>query len=122
MNSVDFIYANAFNKAESAIAFNEFLARNSLPDAIFTTSLTLLQGVLASFVDLHRVIPEKLVIATFGESEILGLLRNPVIASVQNYHAIVDSLFLLTLKKLQENKRAIPSTDSLQRTLHYYHW
>ncbi|MDG2953584.1 catabolite repressor/activator [Bisgaard Taxon 10/6] len=122
VNSVDFVYAAAFNKTESAAAFKDFLAQHDLPDAIFTTSLTLLQGVLASFVNSHRAIPEKLVIATFGESEILGLLRNPVIASVQNYEAIVDSLLALTLKKLQESKRTLPSTDSLRRALHYYHW
>ena len=122
VNSVDFVYSAAFNKTESAAAFKDFLAQHDLPDAIFTTSLTLLQGVLASFVNSHRAIPEKLVIATFGESEILGLLRNPVIASVQNYEVIVDSLLALTLKKLQGNKRTLPSTDSLRRALHYYHW
>lgn len=122
VDSVDFVYADAFNKTESAVVFQHFLAQNDLPDAIFTTSLTLLQGILTFFVDTHRTIPEKLVIATFGESEILGLLRNPVVASVQNYNAIVDSLLALTLKTLQENKRAALSTDSLQRVLHYYHW
>lgn len=122
VDSVDFVYADAFNKTESAATFKRFLAQNELPDAIFTTSLTLLQGVLTFFVNSHCDIPEKLVIATFGESEILGLLRNPVIASAQNYNAIVDSLLTLTLNILQENKSEPPSPDCLQRTLHYYHW
>ncbi|WP_386690068.1 catabolite repressor/activator [Lonepinella sp. MS14437] len=99
--SAEFLYADHFHKESSAKIFAQWLVENTLPDAIFVTSLTLLQGVFSVLLGQHKSIPKNLAIATFGNDDMLDLLENKVICSVQNHHKIVDSLLDITFKCLQ---------------------
>ncbi|WP_439287794.1 catabolite repressor/activator [Lonepinella sp. BR2904] len=99
--SAEFLYADHFHKESSAKVFAQWLANNLLPDAIFVTSLTLLQGIFSVLLSQNKAIPKELVIATFGNDDMLDLLENKVICSVQNHHKVVDTLLEMTFKRLQ---------------------
>ncbi len=43
---IDFLYCNSFERTASAAVFEKYLQDHSMPDALFTTSFGLLQGVM----------------------------------------------------------------------------
>ncbi|WP_101775959.1 catabolite repressor/activator [Pasteurella oralis] len=99
---VDYLYANQFHKLSSAEVFSQWLDKNALPEAIFVTSLTLLQGIFQVLIKRYNSIPKELVIATFGHHEMLDVLENKVICCVQNHEKIAQSLLNLVLHKMRE--------------------
>ncbi|WP_439327443.1 catabolite repressor/activator [Lonepinella sp. BR2357] len=108
--SAEFLYAEHFHKESCAKTFSQWLSHNPLPDAIFVTSLTLLQGIFSVLLSQRKSIPKDLAIATFGNDDMLDLLENKVICSVQNHHKVVDSLLDLTFKRLQSQAHVANST------------
>ncbi|PJG86551.1 catabolite repressor/activator [Conservatibacter flavescens] len=110
--NVEYLYANRFHKYEATEAFVDWLQNNPLPDAIFVTSLTLMQGVFAALLKVFKHIPEDMVIATFGNHEMLDLVPNKVVCSVQHHDKIVEALlrsveFKLKRKKLQYDQEEV---------------
>lgn len=117
---VHFLYSDEFKKDKAAAAFEAWLETSPLPDAIYTTSLTLLQGVLEVFLKQHKSIPEKIVFATFGKNELVDLLANPVVCSVQDHHIIAQALFELAIPAKKAKTTVIP--EKLIRQIHHYRW
>lgn len=112
---VDYLYAPHFTRESSIAAFSEWLQQNTLPDALFVTSLTLLQGVLQALLQQQGAIPPELTIATFGDQQMLELLPNQLISAVQPYDEIAENLLTAvqqtTVKsaaKKQRNSEAYP--------------
>lgn len=113
---VDIVYADKFHKASASDAFEAWLADNQMPEAIFVTSLSLLQGILQVLIQRKAGIPKDLVIATFGYHEMLDFLENKVICCVQNHEKIVQSLLNLVLDSVQ-CKNIGPAHDIITRDL-----
>ncbi|MGR3807897.1 transcriptional regulator, LacI family [Pasteurella testudinis DSM 23072] len=112
---VDYLYAPHFTRESAMTAFSEWLRQNQLPDALFITSLTLLQGVFQVLLQQQGRIPPQLTIATFGDQQMLELLPNRVISAVQPYDEIAENLLLAVQQsivksdaKRQRNAQAYP--------------
>ncbi|HBO37095.1 MAG TPA: catabolite repressor/activator, partial [Pasteurellaceae bacterium] len=118
--STEFLYATQFRSESAARVFARWLTENSLPDAIFVTSLTLLQGVVRILLQQEKGIPKDLDIATFGDNELLDLLPNKVICCVQNYAKVADSLLHLVVSKLKNKKHHRAQAVSV-RDIVYHH-
>lgn len=101
-------YAAHFHQQDASQAFSKWLTKNMMPEAIFTTSLTLLQGVLATLVKQIGQIPPQLVFATFGNHDMLDLLPNRIICLEQPYEKIVQQLLEQVLSQLKKHK-SVPS-------------
>lgn len=114
--TADFIYAKKFHKEEAAETFAAWLAEHGLPQVIFTTSLTLLQGVFSHLLHQRGSIDPALVIATFGTHEMLDVLPNKAICSVQNHENISNNLVELVIAQLNNCKTA-PNQTALLRDI-----
>ncbi|OOR99074.1 DNA-binding transcriptional regulator FruR [Canicola haemoglobinophilus] len=119
--AVDYLYVAQFNKAVAKSAVEKWLENNEVPEAIFCTSLTLLQGFFQALLDKLGEIPKSLVIATFGHHEMLEILSNPVVCMVQDYQKIVQTLINLSLNEL-EDRQLGSDTNSIQRKVVYHHY
>ncbi len=117
--NVNYLYANKFRKENAEQLVTEWIKKNGVPDAIFSTSLTLLRGLLISFIKEFKGVPKELVIATFGTHEMLELLENKVICSIQDHTKIVESLLGIALHKMRIKKLNQPRTV-IQRQLTYH--
>lgn len=104
----EFVYVPHFSANETMVLFQTWLEKNELPEGIFVTSLTLLQGFLKAVWKKWHRIPAELKIATFGEHEMLDFLPNPIICSVQCHDHIVEALFDLVMENLQEKRKTQP--------------
>ena len=120
IEKASFLYSPEFKKDIAAEQFAHWLSQNPLPDAIYTTSLTLLQGVLEVLLQQQKRIPEDLVFATFGESELVELLANPVVCSVQDHNAIVQTLLELAIPN--KDKKIPVTTEKVIRRIRHHHW
>ena len=123
-NEVDFLYVPQFRKESAALECSRWLEQNPLPDAVFTTSQTLLQGLLQVLLRREQAIPSTLEIATFGDHEMLALLPNRVICSAQNYDKVVMALLELVMAKLKHkkaNKSYKLSEEIIARDIIYRH-
>ena len=101
-----YLYTDKFHKDNAAVDFARWLDQNELPTTIFTTSFTLLEGVLLVLLQRQGHVPHDLIIATFGYFEMLELLANPVICSVQDYDKVSQSLLNLAFDALRDRKSA----------------
>lgn len=116
-----YLYTDNFHKNHAATAFSRWLDQNELPTSIFTTSFTLLEGVLLVLLQRQGHIPPQLMIATFGHFEMLELLENAVICSVQDYDKISRSLLNLALNALSKKHKNTVNTTPLMRKIIKYH-
>lgn len=104
---VTFLYTSRFHRESAIQDFEQWLANNALPDALYVTSLTLLQGIFQVLLRRYHVIPSQLIIATFGDHEMLEVLPNKVLCVVQDHKRIADSLLSLVLAQL--NRKPNPN-------------
>ncbi|MFZ7236183.1 catabolite repressor/activator [Avibacterium gallinarum] len=116
-NSVEFLYSEQFHRDSAAHTFEQWLATNSLPDALFVTSLTLLQGIFQVLLRQSKGIPQQLVIATFGDHEMLELLGNKTLCAVQDHKKIADKLLDLVLERLNHKSESLPEPTKVLRDL-----
>lgn len=107
---VDVLYAERFLKESAETAFTQWLKNNPMPEGIFVTSFTLLQGILRVLLQQNGNIPKNLHIATFGHHEMLDLLENPVFCCMQDHNAVADTLVSLVLNKINKKKALINQT------------
>ncbi|MBE2898940.1 catabolite repressor/activator [Pasteurellaceae bacterium 20609_3] len=114
-SAVERLYANEFTREAAERTFHQWLAKNTLPDAVFATSQTLLQGVFQTLLASHGQLPQQLIIATFGDPTLLELLPNRVISAVQPYSELADHLMSACLQKI--NKKATTALEILAREI-----
>lgn len=82
---VNYLYANSYERESAAEAFGHWLQSNPLPQAIYTTSFSLLQGVMDVILQKQGHLPTDLAIATFGDNELLDFLECPVLSVAQRH-------------------------------------
>ena len=87
---VTYLYANSYEREAAAEVFSEWLNNNPMPDALFTTSFALLQGVMDVTLQRSGRLPTQLVIATFGDHELLDFLECPVLSVAQRHRDIAQ--------------------------------
>ncbi|WP_241608663.1 catabolite repressor/activator [Rosenbergiella australiborealis] len=113
-----FLYSESFDRQSAAQQFIAYLEKNSLPDAIFTTSFGLLQGVMDACLSTLGELPSALSIATFGDHELLDFLTCPVLSAGQRHYAIAQSVLELVMKELEENERPQAGMTIIRRHLY----
>jgi len=113
----DFLYANSYERASSAALFSRYLEDHPMPQAIFTTSFSLLQGMMDVTLKRSGRLPTDLAIATFGDNELLDFLECPVLAVAQRHREVAERVLELVLASLDEPHRPKPGLTRLRRSL-----
>lgn len=114
---VDFLYANSYEREAAATLFSQWLTTHSVPGALFTTSFALLQGVIDVILQQQGRLPKDLVIATFGDNELLNFLECPVLTVSQRHRDVAERALELVLASLDETHKPKPGLTRIGRTL-----
>ncbi|OTP82562.1 catabolite repressor/activator [Gilliamella apicola] len=117
-NKVDFLYATNYSRHDADIAFSQWLENHELPDGIFTTSFSLLQGAIDAILRKFGHLPETLTIATFGDNELLDFLPCKVISLCQDHKEVAKMTIKMLLNSLQ-NESYQPGITVIPRRLIY---
>ncbi len=107
-------YGEQFNAAAGKQVLLRWLADEQCPDAIVTTSYTLLEGVLDVLFERPELI-EKVQLATFGDNRLLDFLPFKVHSLPQQFELIADSALELALNA--SAKRYHPNVELIERKL-----
>ncbi|RJX75146.1 catabolite repressor/activator [Vibrio sinensis] len=89
-------YGEHFNREEGKRIFAQWLEQGDVPEAIITTSYTLLEGILDELLS-HPDISSTLKLATFGDNRLLDFLPFKVNSLPQQFEIIADSALALAL-------------------------
>lgn len=117
-NKVDFLYANNYSRHDAEIAFSQWLETHDLPNGIFTTSFSLLQGTIDAILKKFGQLPENLTIATFGDNDLLDFLPCKIIALSQDHKEVAQVTIKLLLNSLCD-KNYQSGTTVIPRRLIY---
>ncbi|EGA70816.1 DNA-binding transcriptional regulator FruR [Vibrio sinaloensis DSM 21326] len=98
-------YGEHFNRQSGETVLRQWLDNSTLPDAIVTTSYTLLEGVLDVLLD-HPELVGKLNIATFGDNRLLDFLPVKINSLPQQFELIADSAMALALNAASKRYQA----------------
>jgi LacI family fructose operon transcriptional repressor len=115
---VNYLYSNSYERVASAAAFMDYLKDNPMPEALFTTSFPLLQGVMDVNLRINGRLPNNLAIATFGDNELLDYLECPVLSVAQRHREVAERVLELVLASLDEPKRPKPGLNRIRRNLY----
>ncbi|WP_127959460.1 catabolite repressor/activator [Serratia microhaemolytica] len=114
---VDYLYASSYERAAAAKVFSEWLNNNPMPQALFTTSFALLQGVMDVTLTRYGHLPTNLAIATFGDHELLDFLECPVLAVAQRHRDVAEQVLELVLASLDQPNRPEAGITRMRRNL-----
>ena len=115
---IDFIYANSFERHSAASLFAKYLETHPMPEALFTTSFGLLQGVMDVTLKSEGHLPQDLAIATFGDHELLDFLECPVLSVGQRHRDVAERVLELVLASLDEPRKPKPGLTRIRRNLY----
>ncbi|MDP1260196.1 substrate-binding domain-containing protein, partial [Klebsiella quasipneumoniae] len=73
-----------------------------MPQALFTTTFPLLQGVMEVTLRREGKLPSELAIATFGDKELLDFLQCPLLAVAQRHRDVAERVLEIVLASLEE--------------------
>lgn len=113
---VNFLYANSYERSAAETAFEEYLQHHPMPQALFTTSFPLLQGVMDITLKQSGRLPNNLAIATFGDNELLDFLECPVLSVAQRHREVAERVLELVLASLDEPKKSKPGLTRIRRS------
>ncbi len=82
----------------------KWLETHPMPQALFTTSFALLQGVMDVTLRRDGKLPSDLAIATFGDNELLDFLQCPVLAVAQRHRDVAERVLEIVLGKPWTNR------------------
>ncbi|PIJ49741.1 DNA-binding transcriptional regulator FruR [Erwinia sp. OLTSP20] len=114
---VEYLYANSFERGAAASLFEQYLQDKPMPEALFTTSFGLLQGVMDTTLKREGHLPKNLAIATFGDHELLDFLECPVLAVGQRHRDVAERVLELVLASLDEPRKPKPGLTRIRRNL-----
>ncbi len=97
---VHYLYANSYEREAAAQLFEKWLETHPMPQALFTTSFALLQGVMDVTLRRDGKLPSDLAIATFGDNELLDFLQCPVLAVAQRHRDVAERVLEIVLASL----------------------
>ncbi|MBK0366456.1 LacI family DNA-binding transcriptional regulator [Salmonella enterica] len=89
-----------------------------MPQALFTTSFALLQGVMDVTLRRDGKLPSDLAIATFGDHELLDFLQCPVLAVAQRHRDVAERVLEIVLASLDEPRKPKPGLTRIRRNLY----
>ncbi|BDH47127.1 catabolite repressor/activator [Salmonella enterica subsp. enterica serovar Choleraesuis] len=115
---VNYLYADSYERENAAQCFDRWLDTNPMPQALFTTSFALLQGVMDVALRRHGQLPSELAIATFGDHELLDFLQCPVLAVAQRHRDVAERVLELVLGSLDEPRKPKPGLTRIRRNLY----
>lgn len=107
-------YGDHFNRIDAKKVMRTWLANNALPNAIVTTSYTLLEGVLDVFLEQPELV-KGIKLGTFGDNRLLDFLPFKVNSLPQQFEMISDSALALALNA--SAKRYHPGIELIPREL-----
>ncbi len=114
---VQFLYADSYEREAAARSFGQWLDNNPMPQALYTTSFALLQGVMDVTLRREGHLPSELAIATFGDNELLDFLQCPVLAVAQRHREVAERVLELVLASLDEPRRPQAGLTRIRRNL-----
>lgn len=115
---VNFLYANSYEREAAAQLFEKWLETHPMPQALFTTSFALLQGVMDVTLRRDGKLPSDLAIATFGDHELLDFLQCPVLAVAQRHRDVAERVLEIVLASLDEPRKPKPGLTRIRRNLY----
>lgn len=107
-------YGALFNRESGRAVMKKWLNDGELPDAIITTSYTLLEGVLDVMFE-HPELMKTIKIATYGDNRLLDFLPIKINSLSQRFELIADSALELALNA--SAKRYSPGVELIPRQL-----
>jgi LacI family fructose operon transcriptional repressor len=107
-------YGDHFNSDEGKRVFMEWIEQGNIPDALVTTSYTLLEGVLDVLIDKPELMG-RVKIGTFGDNRLLDFLPLRVNSLPQQFELICDSALELALNA--SAKRYNPGVELIPRKI-----
>ncbi|GLO62626.1 DNA-binding transcriptional regulator FruR [Vibrio sp. MACH09] len=107
-------YGQHFDRSSGKEVLTTWLSHDTLPDAIVTTSYTLLEGVLDVLLE-HPELMKNVKLATFGDNRLLDFLPIKINSLPQQFELIADSALELALNASAE--RAKSGIDLVPRKL-----
>ncbi|MFP1916407.1 catabolite repressor/activator [Lonsdalea quercina] len=115
---VEYLYANSYERSAAAAIFADYLQHNPMPEALFTTSFPLLQGVMDVTLKQSGRLPNNLAIATFGDNELLDFLECQVLSVAQRHREVAERVLELVLASLDEPRRPKAGLYRIRRSLY----
>ncbi|OSN08744.1 catabolite repressor/activator [Lonsdalea iberica] len=115
---VEYLYANSYERSAAAAIFADYLQHNPMPQALFTTSFPLLQGVMDVTLKQSGRLPNNLAIATFGDNELLDFLECQVLSVAQRHREVAERVLELVLASLDEPRRPKAGLYRIRRSLY----
>lgn len=107
-------YGEHFNRADGEKVFEQWCEEDTIPDAIVTTSYTLLEGILDALVKKPELM-QRLKLATFGDNRLLDFLPTKINSLPQQFELIADSAMELALNAAA--KRYKPGIELIPRKI-----
>lgn len=104
-----------YDRESGALLMRGLLADHGLPDALVTSSYTLLQGVLDVLLESPTGLPQKLRLATFGDDRLLDFLPLRVNSLPQHHERIAELTLARALEAIQG--RYTPGCEVIAREL-----
>lgn len=118
-NSITYLYAKDYTRDAGFKLFSQWLESNPIPLALFVTSFSLLQGVINAILNINGALPNEMVIATFGDNELLDFLPCKVISLAQNHQYIAEITIDTLLTILNDRKSYQPGYTEVKRNINY---
>jgi LacI family transcriptional regulator, fructose operon transcriptional repressor len=104
-----------YDRESGVLLMRELLAGHGLPDALVTSSYTLLQGVLDVLLESPTGLPRTLRLATFGDDRLLDFLPLRVNSLPQRHERIAELTLARALEAVQG--RYVPGCEVVAREL-----
>ncbi|MBX4132144.1 catabolite repressor/activator [Frischella sp. Ac48] len=118
-NQITYLYAEDYSREAAHNLFNAWLQKNTIPKALFVTSFSLLQGVIDAILTKNHELPSCMVIATFGDNELLDFLPCNIISLVQDHKIIAEVTVNMLLNNLSNQGSYEPGYTEIKRKLNY---
>ncbi|WP_047042967.1 catabolite repressor/activator [Vibrio mexicanus] len=108
------VYGEHFAREEGKALFSRWVENNEVPNAIITTSYTLLEGVLDVMLERPELV-NQVKLATFGDNRLLDFLPMKINSLPQKFELIADSAMALALNA--SAKRYEPGIELIPRKI-----
>lgn len=107
-------YGQHFSREEGKALFSQWAEANQVPDAVITTSYTLLEGILDVMLERPELMT-KVKLGTFGDNRLLDFLPIKINSLPQQFELIADSAMELALNA--SAKRYNPGVELIPRKI-----
>ncbi|WP_413113201.1 catabolite repressor/activator [Thaumasiovibrio sp. DFM-14] len=107
-------YGEHFNREEGKKVFESWIKAGTLPDAIVTTSYTLLEGILDALLE-RPALMNQLKLGTFGDNRLLDFLPIKINSMPQQFELIANTALAAALDA--SNKRYQTGIELIPRSI-----